>query len=147
MKHQKLKTTPEVSKRMSHVKLKNGKAEVKLAKKLWSMNIRYRKNYRKLPGSPDIAISKYKIAIFVDGEFWHGYKWEEKKDKLKSNKEYWIEKIEENISRDIRNDRLLRELGWIPVHFWERDINKNLDDCILEIQKIIYEIENNIFDK
>ena len=77
MKHQKLETTESISKRMANVSLKGGKAETDLAKALWHEGIRYRKNYRKIPGSPDIAITKYKIAVFVDGEFWHGENWEE----------------------------------------------------------------------
>ena len=130
MKHRKLETTPEISKRMSNVSLKNGKSEQLLAKALWHNGIRYRKNLRGLPGSPDIAITKYKIAIFVDGEFWHGYDWENRKQKLKSNREYWIEKIEEKIARDIRNDGLLKEQGWIPIHFWEKQITHDLQKCV-----------------
>ena len=130
MKHRKLETTPEISKRMSNVSLKNGKSEQLLAKALWHNGIRYRKNLRGLPGSPVIAITKYKIAIFVDGEFWHGYDWENRKQKLKSNREYWIEKIEENIARDIRNDGLLKEQGWIPIHFWEKQITHDLQKCV-----------------
>lgn len=130
MRHRKLETTPEISKRMSNVSLKNGKSEQLLAKALWHNGIRYRKNLRGLPGSPDIAITKYKIAIFVDGEFWHGYDWENRKQKLKSNREYWIEKIEENIARDIRNDGLLKEQGWIPIHFWEKQITHDLQKCV-----------------
>lgn len=130
MRHRKLETTPEISKRMSNVSLKNGKSEQLLAKALWHNGIRYRKNLRGLPGSPDIAITKYKIAIFVDGEFWHGYDWENRKQKLKSNREYWIEKIEENIERDIRNDILLKEQGWIPIHFWEKQITHDLQKCV-----------------
>ena len=130
MKHQKLETTSEISKRMSNVSLKGGKAETALAKALWHNNVRYRKNYRKLPGSPDIAITKYKIAVFVDGEFWHGENWEIRKSKLKSNREYWIEKIEENMDRDKRNDQLLIDMGWTPIHFWEKEVNKDLDKCV-----------------
>lgn len=141
MKHQKLETTPEISKRMSHVHLKKGKAETTLAKALWHQGVRYRLNYKKLPGSPDIAITKYKIAIFVDGEFWHGYDWENKKEKLKSNREFWIEKIEENIRRDIRNDQLLCEEGWLPMHFWEREIKKGLDSCVQDILDTIIEVQ------
>ena len=92
-------------------------------------------NYKKPPGSPDIAVLKYRIAIFVDGEFWHGENWEERKTKLKRNREYWIEKIEENISRDSRNDMLLAEIGWIPIHFWERQVYKELGDCVQTIKE------------
>ena len=130
MKHVTLKTTPEISKRMSGVSLKGGSSETKLAKAIWNQGVRYRKNYKKLPGSPDIAITKYKIAIFVDGEFWHGENWEERKIKLKNNRDYWIEKIEENIARDKRNDELLINMGWIPLHFWEKDIKKDLQKCV-----------------
>lgn len=130
MKHQKLDTTPEISKRMSHVHLKGGKGETILAKSLWHKGVRYRKNYKKLPGSPDIAITKYKIAVFVDGEFWHGENWEDRKSRLKKNRDYWIEKIEENMARDKRNDKTLREMGWVTVHFWEKEVLKQTDKCI-----------------
>jgi len=100
MKHQKLATLPEISKRMSRVKLKRGVAETMLAKTLWHRGIRYRLNYRALAGSPDIAITIHKVAVFVDGEFWHGHDWENRKLRLNRNREYWIEKIEENMVRD-----------------------------------------------
>ncbi|MGE1062427.1 very short patch repair endonuclease [Megasphaera paucivorans] len=139
MKHPHFITTPEISKRMAHVHLKGGKTETMLAKALWHKGLRYRLNYKKLPGSPDIAILKYKIAIFVDGEFWHGYDWENRKLRLKTNQKYWNEKIEENINRDKRNNKLLRQLNWLPVHFWEKQVHANLDVCL----KIICEKCNN----
>lgn len=115
---------------MSNVRLKGGKAEMLLAHSLWDNGIRYRKNYKKLPGSPDIAITKYKIAIFVDGEFWHGYDWENKKKHLKRNRKYWISKIEENMARDRRNDRILQDHGWTVLHFWEKQVLKNINYCV-----------------
>ena len=131
MKHPKiLKTDAATSKRMSHVHLKGGKAEQKLCKALWKRGIRYRKNYKKLPGSPDIAITKQKIAVFIDGEFWHGYDWQNRKQRLKRNRNYWIKKIEENIKRDKRDDCLLRQQGWTVLHFWEKEVLKNTDYCI-----------------
>jgi DNA mismatch endonuclease (patch repair protein) len=129
MKHQKLETTPEISKRMSRVKLKKGETETLLAKALWHRGIRYRRNYRALPGSPDIAITKSKIAIFIDGEFWHGYNWGLRKQQLKANREYWIEKIEENIARDKRNDIFLERDGWIVIHFWEKQVKTDVERC------------------
>ena len=103
MKHPKsYDSTPETRKRMSKVKLKNSDAEKLLAKRLWHLGYRYRKNDKRLPGSPDIAILKHRVAIFVDGEFWHGKDWDIRKSRLKRNREYWIEKIEENMARDIR---------------------------------------------
>lgn len=138
MKHPKsYDSTPEMRKRMSNVKLKGGKAETLLAKALWHQGYRYRKNDKKLPGSPDIAILKYHIAVFVDGEFWHGKDWEKRKRQLKRNREYWIEKIEENMARDLRNNQLLMQTGWIPIHFWEKEVMKNLSACIAEIEETI----------
>lgn len=132
-------STPETRKRMAKVRLKRGKAETALAKALWHQGYRYRRNDRKLPGSPDIVIGKYKLAIFVDGEFWHGYNWEERKPRLKANREYWIEKIQENIARDQRNDALLRELGWLPIHFWEKELQKDLPGCVRVIEELSVE--------
>lgn len=142
MKHRKLITTPETSKRMANVSLKGGKSETKLAKGLWRKGVRYRKNYKSLPGSPDIAITKYKIAIFVDGEFWHGYDWENRKRKLKRNREYWIQKIEENMARDKRNDMLLKKKGWIPIHFWEKQILKDNEYCIEKVLLYIRSVKD-----
>lgn len=121
---------------MAKVRLKHGKAETALAKALWHSGYRYRLNDKRLPGSPDIALAKYKIAIFVDGEFWHGYDWEKRKTRLRSNREYWTEKIEENIARDRRNDALLEEMGWIPVHFWEKEIKKDLPGCVRIVEEL-----------
>ncbi|AVW03479.1 very short patch repair endonuclease [Lactiplantibacillus plantarum] len=130
MKHPKIfKTTKDTSYRMSKVHLKGGKAETYLAKILWHRGIRYRKNYAELPGSPDIAITSQKVAIFVDGEFWHGKDWEVKKKRLSRNREYWIQKIEENMDRDKRDDMLLRNEGWTVLHFWEKDVLRNPEYC------------------
>lgn len=138
MKHPKsYDSTPETRKRMSRVKLKGGKAETLLAKALWHDGFRYRRNDKKLPGSPDIAILKHHIAVFVDGEFWHGKDWETRKGRLKRNRKYWIEKIEENIARDVRNDRLLTQAGWVPIHFWEKEVMKNLPACVAEIEEAV----------
>ena len=116
------------------------KPEILLRKALWHRGIRYRRNYRKLPGSPDIAITTKKIAIFVDGEFWHGYDWENKKERIVRNRDYWIEKIEENIARDNRNDKLLKSMGWIPIHFWTKEVLKDPEGCVHDIEDIILQI-------
>ena len=146
MKHPKsYDTTPEISKRMSKVHLKRGRAETMLAKALWHRGYRYRLNYKKLPGSPDIAITKYRVAVFVDGEFWHGQNWHERKTRLRSNREYWIEKIEENITRDTRNDDLLAYHGWAIIHLWEKEVLKDLDKCVKYVEDAIVEqiVEDN----
>ena len=132
-------TTPETSRRMSRVKLKGGTAEGLLAKALWHAGVRYRRNDRRLPGSPDIAIGRDKIAVFVDGEFWHGYDWERRKERLVRNRAYWLEKIQENIDRDRRDDGRLRALGWTPVRFWEREVKADPAGCAGAVLALILE--------
>ncbi len=124
---------------MSRVKLKNGTAEQLLAKRLWHLGYRYRKNDKRLPGSPDIAISKHHIAIFIDGEFWHGKDWATRRVRLKHNREYWIEKIEENMARDQRNNIELRSMGWHVIRFWEKEVKRDLDKCVDEVCDVILE--------
>lgn len=143
MKHPKsYDSTPETRKRMSKVKLKNGTAEQILAKKLWHLGYRYRKNDKRLPGSPDITIPRHRIAIFVDGEFWHGKDWETRKPRLKSNRAYWIEKIEENIARDKRVDDQLRAMDWTSIHFWSKEVLKDTDSCVSDIIGLMIENEH-----
>lgn len=140
MKHPKhYDTDSSTSKRMANVKLKNGNAERLLARSLWHEGYRYRLNYKGLPGSPDIAILKYQIAVFIDGEFWHGKDWLIRKGKLKRNKEYWVEKIEENIARDERVDKELLYLGWTPVHFWSKEVLRDPNECIQTIKDFIFD--------
>lgn len=129
MKHPKFVTTPEVSARMGRVKLRKGKAERLLGKCLWHSGILYRYNVKKLPGSPDLVIGRAHVAVFIDGEFWHGKDWERRKPRLKSNRDYWIEKIEENMARDRRNDLQLTQLGYRVIRFWEKDVLKDVQSC------------------
>ena len=121
----KFKTTKQKSAEMSRVHLTGGKDEVILRNMLWHKGIRYRTNYKKLPGKPDIAITKYKIAVFIDGEFWHGYEWEKHKPRIKRNREYWIHKIEYNIEHDKEVNEKLRADGWIVLRFWSKKVLKN----------------------
>ncbi|WP_378173947.1 very short patch repair endonuclease [Aquimarina sp. SS2-1] len=125
---------------MRKIKSKNTKPEILLRKALWKKGIRYRLNVEEVIGKPDIVIRKYKIAIFVDGEFWHGYNWSEKKQKIKSNRDYWIPKIERTIERDRKNNEALRKMGWKVFRFWEKEINKELDKCINKVQSYIFNI-------
>jgi len=126
-------TSEQRSNLMKKIKGKATKAEVELSKALWAKGIRYRKNYNKLPGKPDIAITKYKLAVFIDGEFWHGCCWQEKKEKIVANRDYWIPKIEKNIQRDRLNNQKLEDMGWTVIRFWERDVIKNLDECVTKV--------------
>ena len=118
---------------MARIKSEDTKPEIKLRKFLWSLGIRYRKNVKKLSGTPDIVISKYKLAIFVDGEFWHGYNWDEKKEKIKSNRDFWIPKIERNIQRDKAVNEYYSKSGWKVMRFWEHEVNKEFGVCVNRI--------------
>lgn len=130
-------TTKSRSTLMSKIKSKNTSSELLLRKELWSCGIRYRINDKRIFGKPDILISKYKIAIFVDGEFWHGYNWEVKRNKIRSNKEYWINKIENNIKNDILVTSQLSESGWKVLRFWDSDLKKDIKSVVSEIIKNI----------
>ena len=130
-------TTDIRSKTMQRIRHKNTKPEVAFRKALWHLGIRYRIDYNKVTGKPDIAIVNKKIAIFVDGEFWHGYDWERKKDKIKNNREYWITKIERNIRRDLEVNQALNIMEWKVLRFWEHDVKNNLDECISTVFKYL----------
>lgn len=111
--------------------------EVKLAKALWAKGYRYRKNDRTVFGKPDITFKKYKIAVFVDSEFFHGKNWNTEKFRIKSNREFWWKKIEANISRDnIVNDTLVNK-DWVILRFWSQEIKKELELCVLRIEEAI----------
>ena len=122
---------------MSRIRSKDTKIEVMFRRALWHSGIRYRKNYTALPGKPDIAITKHKIAVFCDGEFWHGKDWDIAKDKLHTRRDFWVEKIERTIDRDNSVDRRLARLGWTVLRFWGGDIEKNLDQCVAEVKEAI----------
>jgi DNA mismatch endonuclease (patch repair protein) len=126
-------TTKERSKLMSKIRGKDTKPEVMFRKALWAKGYRYRKNVKKLPGKPDVLLNKFKLAIFIDGEFWHGYNWEEKKKTIKSNRAFWIPKIERNMQRDEQVEIELGELGFTVMRFWEQQIKKDLDTCLDEV--------------
>lgn len=134
--------TPEQRrKNMQHIKSKDTSIEIALRKALWKKGYRYRKNFKGLPGKPDIAITKYKIAIFCDGEFFHGKDWEVKKPKLMNSKnsDYWISKIERNMERDHENEQKLLFMGWTVIRFWGKEILKNTDDCMKVIEEAIFD--------
>lgn len=134
-------TPDQRRKNMQHIKAKNTKIEIILRKELWKRGYRYRKNYDKLPGHPDIVITKYKIVIFCDGEFFHGKDWEVLKPRLEksNNSEFWISKISRNRERDNEiNKRLLFE-GWTVIRFWGNDIKKHPEECIKVIEETIFD--------
>lgn len=117
--------------------------ELKLRKSLWQRGYRYRKNYAKLPGKPDIVLTKYKIAIFCDSEFFHGKDWEVLKPQLErgKNAEFWIKKISQNQQRDDEINKQLQFLGWTVIRFWGREISRDVDDCVRVIEEVIFDLK------
>lgn len=128
---------------MQHIHSKDTVIEVQLRKALWSNGYRYRKNCKGLPGKPDIVLSKYKIAIFCDGEFFHGKDWEVLKPQLEKgdNGEFWISKISKNREHDDEVNKKLLFMGWTVIRFWGNDIKKNTDECVKVIEETIFEIK------
>lgn len=110
---------------MSHIRSKNTKPEEKVRKYLFSKGLRYRKNDKRLPGSPDIVFPKYRTVVFVNGCFWHHHDcgrfvWPS------TNKEYWHKKISRNVERDRENEEALKEMGWRVLTVWECQLKKSV---------------------
>ena len=130
--------TPEQRhKNMQAVKNKNTKIEFLLRKELWSRGLRYQKNSKKVFGNPDIVFIGKKVAVFCDSEFFHGYDWENKQKEIKSNRDFWIPKIERNMQRDKEVNETLEKSGWTVLRFWGNDIKKNLQTCADEIERVV----------
>jgi DNA mismatch endonuclease Vsr len=123
---------------MRRVRGKNTSIEIQFRKALWAAGLRgYRVNLRKLPGNPDVVFGPAKVAIFIDGCYWHGCP---KHCRMpSSNREYWETKIGRNIQRDKTNRAALRKAGWRVLRFWEHEIKKSPERAALrtarEIQK------------
>lgn len=133
--------TPEQRKKnMQAIKASATKAEVLLAKSLFSKGYRYRKNNKSVFGKPDLTFKKIKLAIFVDGEFWHGKDWEIRKENIKSNRGYWIPKIEKNIIRDEAVNTELVKSGWTVMRFWAKGVEKNTELYSVQIEEKIKEL-------
>ncbi len=122
---------------MSMIRSKNTKVEILLRKELWRRGLRYRKNCSLIYGKPDLVFLRKQIAVFIDGEFWHGYNFEEIKSRLKNNKEFWIEKIERNMERDFEITQFLIEQGWLVLRFWDFEIKNDLDSCADKIERAV----------
>ncbi len=127
-------TKAQRSRIMSRIRSKDTKAEVLLRKTLWHLGFRYRKNYRKLPGTPDIALTRQKIAIFVDGDFWHARDYRKHPgERIATRKKYWRKKLSRNVERDKEVNDALTQEGWLVLRFWESDIQKKLDTCVKNV--------------
>lgn len=142
-------TKEQRHKNMKNIKSKDTKIEVILRKELWHRGYRYRKNYNELPGKPDIVLTKQKIVIFCDSEFFHGKDWEVLKPRLEkgNNANYWLKKIERNITRDQEINQQLNFLGWTVVRFWGKEILNNTDECIKVIEETIFESTCNSLEE
>lgn len=136
-------TKEQRSKNMKNIKSSDTKIEIMLRKAFWNKGYRYRKNVKSLPGKPDIVITKYKIAVFCDGEFFHGKDWELLREKLKTsnNGEFWIKKISRNIEHDDEVDKELTYMGYTVLRFWGKDIKQHIDDCVQAIEEAIFDIK------
>ncbi len=136
-------TKEQRRKNMQNIRSKDTKIELILRKALWRSGIRYKKNYSKLPGKPDIAITKYKIAVFCDSEFFHGKDWEVLKPRLLkgNNGDFWVNKISKNISHDEEVDKELLFMGWTVIRFWGNDIKKHPEECVKVVEDTIFEIK------
>ncbi|MDD4902326.1 MAG: very short patch repair endonuclease [Patescibacteria group bacterium] len=116
---------------MSKIRSKNTKAEVLVFRELRRRGIYFQKHYKRAPGSPDIALPRKKVAIFIDGDFWHGYRFNKENSRLP--KKYWRAKIEGNIKRDRKNRLLLQKAGWRVARIWEHKIEKDFEETLLKL--------------
>lgn len=139
------RSVAHVRKAMSAVKGVDTAPELSLRKALWAKGYRYRLHVKKLPGKPDIVFVSAKVAVFVDGDYWHGVQWKRRgfkslEDQMEniSNRDYWIKKIKGNMERDKKNSAALRKRGWKVVRIWESDVKKR---SIWAVEKIIKTIE------
>ena len=141
-------TKEQRHKNMKNIRSKDTSIELKLRKELWRRGYRYRKNYTELPGKPDIVLTKYKIAIICDSEFFHGKDWEVLKPQLEKGKnaDFWIEKISKNQQHDDDINKQLQFLGWTVIRFWGKDIIKKTDECVQVIEETIFEQKYNDYD-
>lgn len=119
---------------MSRVKSFDTGLEKVVRSELHRRGLRFRKHVKSLPGAPDAVFPKAKVAVFIDGDFWHGYKFSQWEHKLQ---DYWREKIKRNIQRDRKNHRKLRRLGWRVVRVWQHQIQRDLDACVKRIVEAV----------
>lgn len=126
-----------ISETMRRVRSKDTSPEQALRKALWRSGVRYRLHSKKLPGQPDLTFSSARVAVFVDGDFWHGNQWRrrgfaslEEQFKDAPSAPYWVSKIAGNMQRDAKTNRQLRRIGWRVVRIWESDIRADLLSCV-----------------
>ena len=119
---------------MSRIRGKDTRLEIRVRSALHRRGFRFRKHIRELPGNPDVVFTAAKIAVFIDGDFWHGYEFQLWEHKVS---DFWKKKISENRNRDVKNSRLLQEMGWKVIRLWQHDINDNFEGSINRITNAI----------
>lgn len=136
-----MKTREQISYNMSRVHRSGSQIECVLGKAMWQAGIRYRKQYKRLPGCPDFAIPRAKVVIFCDSSFWHGRGWPDAATAIKTNREFWIAKIEGNIARDRAVTVALRKMNWRVLRFWDDEIVRSTDRCVRKVQRALEQQE------
>jgi DNA mismatch endonuclease, patch repair protein len=136
-------TTPQRSRAMSKVRSKNTKPEIIFRKALWKCGVRFRVNFKRLPGKPDISNQSKKFVVFIDGEFWHGHDWVHRKSSIKSNRKFWIPKIERNMQRDREINLVLTKMGFTVFRFWQKEVEENLGVCLMKVLRHLNDMERN----
>lgn len=125
-----------VSYNMSRIHSKNTQLERKLEEIVKKTELDYEKHYN-IMGKPDFAFPEQKIVLFADSHFWHGYRWSEAKKDIKTNRGFWVKKIERNMERDREVNDALRKLGWKVIRFWEHEIINNPEECLRKIMSAV----------
>ncbi len=140
-----------IHKTMAAVKSEGTRPEMLLRRALWKSNMRYRVNYKELPGKPDIVFTKYRVAVFCDGDFWHGHNWAVRgmaslEEELSRYNDFWKKKILRNVERDDQTNKLLNSMGWTVIRFWESDIKKDPELCVKTIREIIFDCRLGVYE-
>lgn len=134
---------------MSSIKSENTRPEIKLRKTLWKRQLRYQIHDKSLPGKPDIVFTKVRLAVFVDGDFWHGNNWKIRglgsfDEELKTYSPYWQNKLLQNVERDKKVDSMLKKSGWTVCRIWESDIKKDVQECANRVEYLYWYLYNNL---
>ncbi|MDC0682623.1 very short patch repair endonuclease [Sorangium atrum] len=128
--------TPEQRRRtMSRIRKTDTKPELIIRRLSFARGLRYRKYVRHLPGKPDLVFAKARVVVFVDGDFWHGWRFDEWEAKLTSP--YWKEKIRRNRARDREHDATLEANGWTVLRIWEHEVEADADACVDWIERAV----------
>lgn len=143
-----LKPASDVSSRVKRAnRAKGTTAERLLRRTLWSKGLRYHLHADDLPGRPDIVFRRARVAVFVDGDFWHGRNWDDRKSRLAdgANPGYWINKIEYNMRRDQQNAETLSGMGWTVIRLWETDVRRDMSGAVARIERALAPSDTSLY--